>query len=55
MRLMHIQQAYSTGLRFIAINQFSMESWSYDFQFGKFDKEIRDDINKAITYIKRNV
>ena len=52
MRLMHIQQA-DPGLRFIAINQFSMESWSYDSTFGKFDKEIRDDINKAITYIKR--
>ena len=48
MRLMHIQQA-DPGLRFIVISQFNIESWSYDFQFGKFDKEIRDDINKAIT------
>lgn len=53
MRLMHIQQADSTGLRFIFIGKVHIESWSYDFQFGKFDKEIRDDINKAITYIKR--
>lgn len=52
MRLMHIQQA-DPGLRFIVISRFNIELWSYDYQFGKFDKEIRDDINKAITYIKR--
>ena len=52
MRLMHIQQA-DPGLRFIFIGKVHSESMSYDYQFGKFDKEIRDDINKAITYIKR--
>ena len=52
MRLMHIQQA-DPGLRFISIGKVHSESMAYDSTFGKFDKEIRDDINKAITYIKR--
>jgi len=54
MKLMHRNQEFSNGLRFIAMFKGSIESGSYDFLFGKFDKEIIDDINKAITYIKRN-
>ena len=49
---MHIQQA-DPGLRFIKITKFNIESMSYDLIFGEFDEEIKDDINKAITYIKR--
>lgn len=55
MKLLHNQQAYSTGLRFIKITKFNIESGPYDYHFGEFDKEIKNDIRMAITYIKRNI
>ncbi len=53
MKLMYKQGEFSNGLRFISMHKGDSESGSYDYLFGKFDIEIRRDINKAITFIKR--